>query len=48
MIEKTVTGNLGTKTFYLCGPPTMMTAIITTLFDLGIPSHRIRSERFAL
>lgn len=48
MIEKKVTGDLGTKTFYLCGPPPMMTAIIVTLFDLGISSHCIRSERFAL
>lgn len=48
MIEKKITGDLGSRTFYLCGPPPMMTAIIATLFDLGIPSHRIRSERFAL
>ncbi len=48
MIGKKVTGDLRTRTFYLCGPPPMMTAVIATLFDLGIPSHRIRSERFAL
>lgn len=48
MIEKKVSGDLRTKTFYLCGPPPMMTAIITTLIDLGISSRRIRSERFAL
>jgi predicted ferric reductase len=48
MIGKKVTGELVAKTFYLCGPPPMMTAVIATLFDLGIPSHRIRSERFAL
>lgn len=48
MIEKHVTGDLRTKAFYLCGPPPMMAALIATLVDLGVPSRRIRSERFAL
>lgn len=47
-IEKNITGNLRAKVFYLCGPPPMMNALITTLIDNGIPSHQVRSERFAL
>jgi ferredoxin-NADP reductase len=47
-IEKYVAGELRTKTFYLCGPPSMMTALITTLLELGVPAGHIRSERFTL
>jgi predicted ferric reductase len=47
-IEKFITGDIRSKTFYLCGPPPMMTALIATLIGLGVPSRRIRSERFAL
>jgi ferredoxin-NADP reductase len=48
MIEKHVRGDIRNKTFYLCGPPPMMTSLINVLIDLGVPSRRIRSERFAL
>jgi predicted ferric reductase len=48
LIEKKIIGDLRTKTFYLCGPPSMMTATMAMLLELGIPSSRIRSERFAL
>jgi predicted ferric reductase len=48
LIEKQFIGDLRDKTFYLCGPPSMMTVTMSILLDLGIPSHRIRSERFAL
>ena len=47
-IEKHVIGDIKNKTFYLCGPPPMMTALIAVLIELGVPSKRIRSERFAL
>jgi len=48
LIQKKVIGDLRTKVFYLCGPPSMMTATIVVLLELGISSRRIRSERFAL
>lgn len=48
LIEQMVTGDLRAKAFYLCGPPPMMHALITTLIEKGVPSHRVRSERFAL
>lgn len=48
MIEKHVQKDLKGRVFYLCGPPPMMTALIAALIDLGVPSRRIRSERFAL
>lgn len=32
--------------FVLCGPPVMMAGVEDTLIDLGVPAHRILSERF--
>jgi len=48
MIEKNMSGNSRAKAFYLCGPPPMMNALITTLIENGIPSRQVRSERFSL
>jgi uncharacterized protein len=36
----------GRHQFYVCGPPAMMTSIITGLSDWGIPSLDIRQEAF--
>lgn len=33
---------------FLCGPPPMMTAMVKTLIELGIPKQNIYFERFAL
>lgn len=35
-------------TFFVCGPPIMMEKAIPMLGDMGIPSDRIRYERFSL
>jgi ferredoxin-NADP reductase len=48
VIRKYCRGDLEGKSFYLCGPPAMMTALIAAVIDLGVPSRRVRSERFAL
>jgi ferredoxin-NADP reductase len=36
------------KTFYVCGPPAMMTATIADLIRAGVSESRIRAERFDL
>ncbi len=36
------------REIYLCGPPSMMTAIIFALKELGIPKSRIHYEKFSL
>jgi predicted ferric reductase len=33
---------------FLCGPPPMMTAVLRTLGDLGVPRQQIHFERFSL
>jgi ferredoxin-NADP reductase len=33
---------------YLCGPPGMMTAVLRTLRELGVPRPQIHFERFSL
>jgi predicted ferric reductase len=48
LIRKYCRDEVGTRSFYICGPPTMMTALIATVIELGAPSSRVRSERFAL
>ncbi len=48
LIRKYCTGDLAKKTFYLCGPPPMMAALIGTLYAMGVPAGNIRFERFAL
>jgi predicted ferric reductase len=47
IIERYV-GDLHDKVFYLCGPPPMMNSLAAMLFDAGVPSRLIRTERFAL
>jgi predicted ferric reductase len=48
MIKKNVSGDLQAKAFYLCGPPPMMNALITSLIENGVPSRQVRTERFSL
>jgi predicted ferric reductase len=33
---------------FVCGPPVMMTKVLRSLFDLGVPKQRVHYERFAL
>ncbi|MFJ5175777.1 ferric reductase-like transmembrane domain-containing protein [Streptomyces griseoviridis] len=33
---------------FLCGPPPMMTAVLRTLRDLGVPRRQVHFERFSL
>ena len=35
------------KTFYVCGPPGMLGAVLSTLRELGVPDARIRIEIFS-
>ncbi|MFW5684065.1 MAG: ferric reductase-like transmembrane domain-containing protein [Spirochaetota bacterium] len=35
-------------TFFVCGPPVMMQVVIPTIEGMGVPSERVRYERFAL
>jgi predicted ferric reductase len=48
LLEKNLSGDLRAKAYYLCGPPTLMNALITTLIDKGIPARQVRSEQFSL
>jgi ferredoxin-NADP reductase len=48
MIRKYASGDLAARSFYLCGPPPMMAALIASLSAMGVPPRKIRSERFAL
>jgi predicted ferric reductase len=42
-----VCGDLTGKSFYLCGPPGLVTAGLQTLKRLGVPAGRIRREFFS-
>ncbi len=43
-----LTGELpGKKVFYVCGPPPMLNAVISTLKDLRVPDAGIRAEIFS-
>ncbi len=37
-------GDVGSKTFYLCGPGAMLDHCLPALNELGVPRHRIRCE----
>lgn len=39
--------DLGSKTFYLCGPAPMLTALIDLLKERGVPDKRLRAEIFS-
>jgi predicted ferric reductase len=39
--------NIDAKTFYLCGPAPMLTALIDALKERGVPDKRIRAEIFS-
>ena len=40
--------DLKERDVFLCGPPTMMTALTGTLHELGLPSKQLHSEKFSL
>lgn len=46
LIKKAVT-NLNIPEFFICGPPLMVTHIISLLAELGVDKKKIHSERFA-
>jgi len=46
-IEKYCGKNLENKTFYVCGPPGMLGAVLATLKEKGVPDSRIRIEIFS-
>ncbi|MFP4113797.1 MAG: ferric reductase-like transmembrane domain-containing protein [Spirochaetota bacterium] len=47
IIERYV-DDIDTATFFVCGPPIMMDKVIPMLGALGVPSPRVRYERFSL
>ncbi|AKJ09987.1 oxidoreductase [Streptomyces incarnatus] len=40
--------DIGERDVFLCGPPGMMTAVLRSLADLGVPRRQIHFERFSL
>ncbi|MER5540972.1 ferredoxin reductase family protein [Streptomyces sp. NPDC001118] len=40
--------DIGDRDVFLCGPPGMMTAVLRSLGDLGVPKRQIHFERFSL
>ena len=40
--------DIADRDVFLCGPPPMMTAVLRTLGDLGVPRQQIHFERFSL
>ncbi len=48
VVKRHIEGSVGDKTFYVCGPPPMMSSLIASIIGLGVPSSKVRSERFAL
>ncbi|MER6072240.1 ferredoxin reductase family protein [Streptomyces sp. NPDC001817] len=40
--------DIGERDVFLCGPPGMMTAVLRSLADLGVPKRQIHFERFSL
>lgn len=48
LILRHVTEPLAGKAFYICGPAVMNQALTRDLRGLGVPSHRIHGEKFAL
>jgi ferredoxin-NADP reductase len=47
MIKRHAGGDLKGKTFYLCGPPGLITASINNLHELGVGDDQIRVEIFS-
>ncbi len=45
-VLESVVGEPGDKVFYLCGPAAMMESLVKALKDMGVPSERIKTERF--
>jgi len=48
VVTRSIEGKARDKTFYVCGPPPMMSGIISEIIMLGVPSSKVRSERFSL
>ena len=46
-IERYCGKMLGDRAFYICGPKGMLTAVIKTLRNLGVPKGKIHHELFA-
>jgi ferredoxin-NADP reductase len=46
-IEKYCGPQAGDKSFYLCGPPGMLSTVTATLKELGVVDSRIRLEIFS-
>ncbi|MGW7529915.1 ferredoxin reductase family protein [Streptomyces sp. NPDC054783] len=40
--------DIGARDVFLCGPPGMMTAVLRSLAELGVPKRQIHFERFSL
>jgi predicted ferric reductase len=47
-IERSINGEVTDWAFYVCGPPPMMSAIISLVVSMGVSPVHIHSERFAL
>lgn len=45
-IIKQLIGNVGGKTFYICGPREMYDFCLAALLELGVPSYKIRRELY--
>jgi predicted ferric reductase len=43
-----MSGGLGRKDIFLCGPPVMVRNLVRQFLQLGVPSTRIHSDEFAL
>jgi predicted ferric reductase len=46
-IERHCGKQLADKTFYVCGPPGMLSAVVAALKELRVPDFRIRTEIFS-
>ncbi len=47
LVRRVCGEQLAGKSFYLCGPPGLVTASLQTLERLGVPKGRIRREIFS-
>lgn len=45
-ISQSIDGSLSDKTFFICGPPPFMSAMVKILQDKGVSSDRIMTEAF--
>jgi predicted ferric reductase len=45
---KALVPDITERDVFLCGPPAMMTAVLRTLRELGVPRRQVHAERFSL